>query len=199
MKGLLKAAPIGYQILYHLPVHKRFPAEEIHLQVDTASGIFHQEIQGLFPYLIAHKRSSSMILSLLCKAVFAGKIAVMGNMKAQRLYHGLSLFEIKNIIFINIRCIKLSHFLQLHHLLISILNICCFIFSLKLFKACGFYLFLSLILQQFLCNGDQIINHIVHYMNGTAVHIQNDVIAVILVLMYHFLYPYLSAGRDNTQ
>ena len=109
-----------------------------------------------------------MILSLLCKAVFAGKIAVMGNMKAQRLYHGLSLFEIKNIIFINIRCIKLSHFLQLHHLLISILNICCFIFSLKLFKACGFYLFLSLILQQFLCNGDQIINHIVHYMNGCS-------------------------------
>ena len=44
-----------------------------------------------------------MILSFFGKAVTAGKITVMGNMQAQRFYNRLTVFEIKDIIFINIR------------------------------------------------------------------------------------------------
>ena len=33
--------------------------------------------------------------------------------------------------------------------------------------------------------GDHIIGDLVHHMDGTAVYIQDDVVSMILVLMYH--------------
>ena len=42
---------IGYKILYHLPVHQRFPAEEINFQVSPVSGIGNQKIKSFFPHL----------------------------------------------------------------------------------------------------------------------------------------------------
>ena len=42
---------IGNEILYHLPVHQRFPAEEINFQVSPVSGIGNEKIKGFFSHL----------------------------------------------------------------------------------------------------------------------------------------------------
>ena len=33
--------------------------------------------------------------------------------------------------------------------------------------------------------GDHVIGNLIHHMDGTAVHIQDDIISMILILMYH--------------
>ena len=108
MMGFLQGSAVFHQILHHLPVHKRLPAEEVHLQVHTVPGILHQEVQGLLSHLKAHQGAPAMVFSLPRKAVPAGQVAVVGDMEAQRLHHGLSLFEIIYIILIDIRSEKLS-------------------------------------------------------------------------------------------
>jgi len=54
-----------------------------------------------------------MVLAFLCKAVAAGQVAVMGNMQAQGLDHGLTFFKIHHEIMVNVLCQKLFHVNQL--------------------------------------------------------------------------------------
>ncbi len=49
-----------------------------------------------------------MILAFLRETVFTGKITVVGDMQTERLHHSLSVFEIKDIIFVDILRIELS-------------------------------------------------------------------------------------------
>ena len=113
MIGLLQAPAVGYQVFYHLPVHQRLAAEEIHLKIHPAAGIGNQKIQGLFPHFKAHQGASAVIFPFLRKAVAAGKVAVMGNMQAQGLDHGLTFFKIHHEIMVNVLCQKLFHVNQL--------------------------------------------------------------------------------------
>src|SRR5699024_1512383 len=84
---------IFYQTFYHVPIHERLTAEEIYFQIYPVSGIGDKKIQSLFSHLIGHQSSSAVVLSLLCKAVPAGKITVMGNVKTQCFYYCLSFFK----------------------------------------------------------------------------------------------------------
>ena len=115
--GLLLLPPISDQVLYHLPVQKRLPTEEIHFQIPPASGIRDQEIQRLLSHLITHQGSAAMIFPFFRKTVAARQIAVVGDMQAERLHHRfLRLYDLLNIIFIDILGIELScrdQFLQI--------------------------------------------------------------------------------------
>ena len=113
MIRLLKAPAVGHQLLYHLPVHKGLPAEKIHLQIHSVPGILYQKVQSLFPHLKTHKGTSSVIFPFLCKTVFTGQVAVMGNVETQGLHHRLPLFKVYDIIFVDIRRIEHSFFLKL--------------------------------------------------------------------------------------
>ena len=73
---------VGDQLLHDLPVHKRLAAEEIHLKVLPVAGIFHQKIQRLLSDLKAHQSAAAVILALLRKAVAAGQVAVVSDVKA---------------------------------------------------------------------------------------------------------------------
>ncbi len=58
-----------------------------------------------------------MVFSLLRKTVLAGKITVMCNMQTKGLHHGPALFEIIDIVLVDIRCKKQALRLQLQYLL----------------------------------------------------------------------------------
>ena len=91
---LLDAPGIGCQLLYHVEVHQRFPAEEIHLQVAAAAGICYQEIQRLFADLIGHHGALPVVLALAGKTVCTVQVAGMRHMQAQCLHHsGGPLFQ----------------------------------------------------------------------------------------------------------
>ena len=51
------------------------------------------------------------------------RVAVMGNMQAQRLYHRLPVLEIPDIIFVNILRKQLSGFIQLQNFFYSFLQL----------------------------------------------------------------------------
>ena len=92
----------------------------------------------------------------------------MGNVQAQCLDYGLALLKIKNIILVNIRKIQYSSFDG-----VRILDAFC---------------------HQRLYQWDHIIHNIIYDMNGTTVHIHNDIIAVALILVYHSFIPLLSTS-----
>ena len=68
---LLNAPGVGHQILDHLEIHQRFPAEEVHLQIFPGAGIFNQEIQRPLAHLEGHHCPLPMVLALTGEAVGA--------------------------------------------------------------------------------------------------------------------------------
>ena len=189
---LLQASAVGHQVLYHLPVHQGLSPEKVHFQVHPVPGTGHQKIQGLFSYLKRHQGTPSVIFPLFRKAVPAGQITVMGDMKAQRLYHSLSLFKIIYIIFVNVRGEQASLGFQLQHLCQGFLQFFPCIRKILISAdrrpdhVCIFFALLHKGFHQ----GNDIIDDIIHHMNGTAVHIHHDVVPIVLILVYHFFVPF---------
>ena len=95
---------VSNQIFHYLPVHQRFPAEEIHFQIPPLPGIGDQEIQRLLSHFIGHKSPASVVFAFLSEAVSAGKITVMRNVQAQCLDYCFSLLYLINKILIHILC-----------------------------------------------------------------------------------------------
>ena len=97
---LLLFSSVSHQIFYNLPIHQRFPSEEVNFQVATVSGICDQEIQCLLTHFKAHKCTSSVVLSLFCEAIFTGKVTVMCNVQAQCFYDRFPLLHLFNHAFV---------------------------------------------------------------------------------------------------
>ena len=100
---LFQRTAVGHQLLHNLPVHQRFPAEEIHLQVSAVSGVGHQEVQRFLSRLQAHESALPVVLALSGKAIAAGQVAVVGHMKTEGLDYGLPLLEIHDKLPVDIR------------------------------------------------------------------------------------------------
>ena len=187
---LLLFPAIGNQIFYYLPVHQRFPAEEIHFQVSSLPGICNQEIQCLLSNFKGHQRPASMVLALLGKAVFTRQVTVMSDMQAQRLHHRLSLFYFVNIVLIDIPGKQASLSGQFRHSLQNIPEILLGTgIAQLLFQVIpGFWLPQSFDCLKFILplkRPDHIIGCLIHYMDSPAVHIKDDIISIILIQMYH--------------
>ena len=120
---LLLLPSVSHKVFHHLPVHERFPAEEIHLQVPSASGIGNQEIKRLLSHFKAHHCTPAMILPFFCKAISAGKVTVMGNMETKRFHHRLALLHLADHALICIFYKQLPCLCKLCHVCQGILNI----------------------------------------------------------------------------
>ena len=83
-RRLLEGSAVGNKFLHDFPVHKWLSAEKVHLKVRAHTGILYQEIQRFLSDLSGHEGSASVVLSLFGKAVTAGKITVVGNVKTKR-------------------------------------------------------------------------------------------------------------------
>ena len=180
---LLLLPSIGDQILHHLPVHKRLPAEEIHFQILPAAGAGNQKIKRLSPHLITHQGAASMVFSFLRKAVPACQIAVVGNVQTERLYHRL--FRLHNIFyipFIDIFRIQPAGSSQLIQIRRSLPDLLLRIPVRQ--KPYGLFQSFFLIIR------NHIIDQLVHHMNRTAVHIQKNIVTIIFILVNH-MFPFL--------
>ena len=89
------ASRVGDYLLYHVEVHQRLTAEEVDLKIHTAAGVLYKKIYSAFSHLKAHQRAFAVVLPLACKAVLAIEVAGVRDMQAERLDHGVALFEVK--------------------------------------------------------------------------------------------------------
>ena len=108
---------VFYQLLHHFPVHGGLSSEEIHLQVVPGSGIRDEEIQRFLSDFEAHQGPAAVILALFGKAVPARQVAVVGDVQAQRLDHGLPGLEIPHEFPVGVLREQLSCVDQLLHIL----------------------------------------------------------------------------------
>ena len=184
---LLQAASIGHQVLYHLPVHQGLTPEEIHLQIYPAAGVGHQEIQRLFPHLKRHQCPSSVVLPFLREAIPAGQIAVMGDMQTQGFHHSLSVLKVKHVILVDIRREQLPGLLQFQHFLQGFPQFLPAESDIRQVQYRRPYRgrVPDALVYQRLYQGDYMIYDLVYHMDGTAVHIHDNIVAVIFKLMYH--------------
>ena len=129
-----------------------------------------------------------MVLAFLCKTILTGQIAVVGNMKAQGLYHGLAFLKVYHIILIDICGKQLLGIDQLLGVGKGVLQILLRVFSLQGRKNCVLLILCELLrLFHIGHNVRQGLYHIikkgVHRMDRAAVNIQDDMISVVDILM----------------
>ena len=121
-------------------------------------------------------------------------MAGMGNVKTERLDDLGIVFVVNGKVFVHILRIELFLLPECFYIIDAREDILpCHIGQVTvLFKNCFHDLFRGVIGKQL----DDIIRHVVHGMYGAAAGIQNDVIAVELVLMYHN-YPLLNKHGEG--
>ena len=186
---LLLGTSVFHKLFYNVPVHKRLAAEEINLKVDAVSGVCDQEIQCLLSDLKAHEGAASMVLAFLCEAVLAGKVAVMGNMKAECLHDRLTFLEIDHIVFVNIRSKQFLRVDELLNIGEGILNIFCRVLTDQCFSHCFFLVIRERhrffhIRDDLRENLHGIVEQRIHGMNRSTVYVQNNMVSIIYILMY---------------
>ena len=175
--GLLLGAGIGNQLLYHLPVHQRLSAEEVHLQIGAAAGVFNEEVQGPLANFKAHQGPFPVILALAGKAVGTVEVAGVGHMEAQSLHHVPgTLLEVAGHGGKIVGSVELARFLQSSHI-----------------GNTGIELLLRHVLppgilhQQlpdnvlralFLIHGYYVVGHLVHRVDGTGAAVQYNIVPV---------------------
>jgi len=82
--------------LYHIPVHQRLSSEEVHLQIHSVAGIFHEKIKSPLSRFQAHKSPLAMEFPLACKAVVAAEITGMSYMEAKSLDLRVSVLQVES-------------------------------------------------------------------------------------------------------
>lgn len=174
---LFHASCIGHKPFYHIPIHQRLAAEEVHLKVAAAAGVFHQEIQRPPSYLEAHHRPLTVVFTLAGEAVGAIEIAGVSHMEAKGLHHVPGAFlEGAGQGGKVIRRIELAGLYQCLNLPIAVLKL-----------RFGHVRLCSIFSQHFPDNffpghvgiaGDYVVSHLVHHMDGAGAGVQHNIAAV---------------------
>ena len=181
---LLLLAAVGHQLLHHLKVHQRLTTEEIDFEVAAGAGVLDEEIHGALAHLKAHQRTVALIAALRGEAVGAVQVAGVGHMQAERLDHGVAVLEVEGHVGVGIGAPQLARLLQRGHILQALAQVGLgHVGAVAVLFEHGRY---DRIGGALLVQGDDVIRHIVHHMHRAAAGVQHDVIAVQLILMYHF-------------
>ena len=180
---LFNAPGVCDELLAHLKVHKRLAPEEVHLQILSEAGVFHQEIQRALSGLETHQSRGAVELALRGETVFAAQIARMCHEQTERLDHGISLFHVILVILVDILCKELPGIPQL----LDIRKDVCRVLFGQSFGAIFFLeqppgLFLCLPLVEVLYG---VVGRLVRNVDASAEDIQHDIVSVELILMYH--------------
>ena len=164
------------------------PPKKSTSKVDAVSGVCDQEIQCLLSDLKAHEGAASMVLAFLCEAVLAGKVAVMGNMKAECLHDRLTFLEIDHIVFVNIRSEQLLRVDELLNIGERILNIFCRVLYRPVLLSLLFLVIREASVfpypDDLRENLHGIVEQRIHGMNRSTVYVQNNMVSIIYILMY---------------
>ena len=188
MMFLFQGTPVSHKLLDNLPVHERFTAEEIDLQIRTVTGICHQKIQCFLSDLVAHDRSSAVVFTFFRKAVSAGKVTVMRNMQAKCLDNRFAVFKAVNIIFVNVLCIQLSFLCKQQNLIHRLGSLFFRIRKLLRFHEVQNLSLVFLFFYKGLQQRNKLVNKVIHNMHSTAVDIHHDGITIALITMNHYYF-----------
>ena len=184
----LDGAGVGHQILYHLKVHQRLAAEEVHFQVVACAGILDKEIQSPLAHLKGHDRPIAVIFPLTGEAIGAVEVAGVGHMKAKSLDHPCGfVFQFSRHIGEGVGGKEHALVLQFRNLIIAFLDLRGGNFGDMgvFFADFGKNRFFRFLLKK----GDDVIGHVVHRMHRAGADVENNVVAVELVLMDHMETP----------
>ena len=128
---LLKRASVFNELLYNLPVHGRLAAEEIDLEISAGTRVRNQKIQCLLADFKTHQRSSAVVLALFRKTIATCEVAVVGNVKTERLDDSLSRLKVAHKALIAVRGEELLGINERLHGLNDFLNLLCRIIRLQ--------------------------------------------------------------------
>ena len=181
---LLLLTAVGHQLFDHVKIHQRFAAKKVHLKVAAGAGVFDQEVHGTLAHFKAHQRTVALIAALRSKAVGAVQVAGVCNMQAQGLDHGVAVFKVESHILIGIRGPQLACFLQAGHIIDALMQI--FLRDILAVSILCHHSRNDLVSSMLRVHGNDIVCNIVHHMHRAAAGVQHDVIAVQLILVYHF-------------
>ena len=191
----LARAGVGDEPLDDLPVHQRLPAEEVNLKVDSAAGMGDQEFERLTSHLKTHQCPLAVVFSLAGEAVVAVEVAGVGHVQAQRLDNGVAALEVEGLAGVDILSVELARAAQrldvvetVKQLLPGDLGISGVLFKKDLDGLPGALGF---------AQPDQVVGDLVHHVDRTAEHIENDIVAVELVGMNHLLHSSFSGAEKG--
>ena len=151
------------------------------------TGFPDKEINGLLAYLEAHKASVAVIFALARKAVLAGKVTVMCDVKTESLYIVLALFELIDIRLIDILGKEFAGLGKLHDLLYRLVDL----FLCGRHIACDIYGRLHGIDIRNAAFVDslnglyKVIDKIVDNVYGPAVDVKDNIVAFTFKLVDH--------------
>ena len=186
----LQAPGVGDQVLHHLPVHQGLAAEEVHLQVPAGAGVCHQKVQGLLAHLKGHEGPLALVFALAGKAVGAAQVAGVGHVETQGLDDVGVVLVVGGHGGVGVGGEKLVVLLQRCHVVDAGPDL--LLGDVGTVGVVGQDAPADLVRGVVGVEGDDVIRHLVHQMDRTAAGVQDDVVAVQLVLMYHKCDP--SAG-----
>ena len=173
----LQGTGVADQVLHHIPVHEGFAAKEVHLQVHPGAGVGHQEVQSLLAHLKGHESPVALVVALAGEAVVAVQVAGVGHVETHGLQNGLGGLEcgllhvLPQVLGEELAAVlqgldvfqAVPQFLLVHVLHVAVL---------------GQHLGDDLLVVGVFKEGDHVIGHLVHQVDGAAVDVHNDVVSV---------------------
>ena len=178
--GLLLPLPgVADNLLHHPEVHQRLPAEEVQLQIAPALRFFNQEVDGLLPHLQGHLHPvAGAKVPCPGKAVIAPQVAVVGDVQAHGFNGGKHHAVGELAIVIGGKEGALA--VQLQHPPVGLLHRLPAISGVFFRQGGG-----ADLRQGGLYLLGQPVEKLVHHVDPAAVDIQNNVVSVHLIAVYH--------------
>ena len=174
---------IGHQILHHLPVHQGLAAKKIHLQIPAGTRMGDKEVQRLLAHIEGHEGPFSLVLALTGKTVGATQITGMSHMKTQGLDDVGVVFVVSRHWGIGVGGKKLVVSFQGGHIVDAGLDV--LFGDIRAVWVIGQNTLTDLLRGVVGIKGNDVICHLVHQMDRAAASVQDDMISVQFVLMYH--------------
>ena len=174
---------------YRFHVHERFAAEEVKLAMLAMAAALYDEVDCFFADFDRHQTAVVTEVACACEAVLTTEVAVMRYVKAER-FDERFIFECERHVEVGRK-----KFLSVHQ----------FVKVTEAVAKVGFVIFFFERLNRFVvvvaCEYiEEVVDELVRYVDGTAVDVEDDVITVLLKLMYLqgvFLHFSFSCTRKN--